>query len=114
MASTLELALLALALILNGLLAGASLDKAITQVPARRTIGLRAMAEYHRATDLGPGLFLYPILDLGAPCSHGPRRSLSSKEEMSPQVPFFGLPWERSYRSATSSRPRWRPRTSFA
>src|SRR2546421_326770 len=43
MASTLELALLALALILNGLLAGASLDKAITQLPARRTIGLRAM-----------------------------------------------------------------------
>ena len=30
MASTLELALLAVALILNGLLAGASLDKAIT------------------------------------------------------------------------------------
>src|SRR5213592_4568796 len=25
------------------------------------------MAEYHRATDLGPGLFLYPILGLGAP-----------------------------------------------
>src|SRR5207253_11350583 len=48
------------------------------------------------------------------PCSHGPRRSLSSKEDMSPQVPFFGLTWERSYRSATSSRPRWRPRTSFA
>ncbi|TLZ90289.1 MAG: hypothetical protein E6K04_07525, partial [Methanobacteriota archaeon] len=62
MASTLELALLAVALILNGLLAGASLDKAITQLPARRKIGLRAMAEYHRATDLGPGLFLYPIL----------------------------------------------------
>ncbi|TLZ94134.1 MAG: hypothetical protein E6K04_02135, partial [Methanobacteriota archaeon] len=67
MASTLELALLAVALILNGLLAGASLDKAITQLPARRKIGLRAMAEYHRATDLSPGLFLYPILGLGAP-----------------------------------------------
>src|SRR5438132_11758996 len=67
MASTLQLALLAVALILSGLLAGASLDKAITQLPARRKIGLRAMAEYHRATDLGPGLFLYPILGLGAP-----------------------------------------------
>src|SRR2546422_126194 len=44
MASTLELALLAVVLILNGLLAGASLDKAITQLPARRTIStLRAM-----------------------------------------------------------------------
>src|SRR5205809_1399531 len=67
MASTLELALLAVALILNGLLAGASLDKSITQLPARRKIGLRAMAEYHRATDLGPGLFWYPILGRGAP-----------------------------------------------
>src|SRR5436189_262132 len=38
MASTLELALLAVALILNGLLAGASLDKAITQLPARGEI----------------------------------------------------------------------------
>src|SRR5437870_2024109 len=67
MASTLEVALLAAAVMVNGLLAGASLDKAITQLPARRKIGLRAMAEYHRATDLGPGLFLYPPLGLGAP-----------------------------------------------
>ncbi len=67
MASNLELALLGAAVIVNGLLAGASLDKAITQLPARRKIGLRAMAEYHRATDLGPGLFLYPTFGLGAP-----------------------------------------------
>src|SRR5205807_7762921 len=67
MASTLEVALLAAAVMVNVLLAGASLDKAITQLPARRKIGLRAMADYLRATDLGPGLFLYPILGLGAP-----------------------------------------------
>jgi hypothetical protein len=40
MAPTLELALLATALIVNGLLAGASLDKAVTQLPARKKIGL--------------------------------------------------------------------------
>jgi hypothetical protein len=67
MAPTLELALLATASIVNGLLAGASLDKAVTQLPARKKIGLRAMAEYHRATDLGPGVFLYPPFGLGAP-----------------------------------------------
>src|SRR5438034_1963267 len=69
MVSTLEQALLAATLILNGLLAGASLEKAIIQLPARRKIGLRAMAEYHRATDLGLGLglFFYPPLGLGAP-----------------------------------------------
>src|SRR5438309_4238548 len=67
MASTLALDLLAVALILRGLRAGARLDKAITQIPARREIGLRAMAEYQRASDLSPGLFLSPILGLGAP-----------------------------------------------
>jgi hypothetical protein len=67
MPTALEFALLAVAVIVNGLLSGASFDKAVTQLPARRKIGLRAMAEYHRATDLGPGLFLYPALGLGAP-----------------------------------------------
>ena len=67
MATVLGLALLAAATVLNGLLAGASFDKALIQLPARRKIGLRAMAEYSRATDLGPGFFLYPTLGLGAP-----------------------------------------------
>jgi hypothetical protein len=67
MASNVEWTLLIAATIMNGLLAGASLDKALVQLPARRKIGLRAMADYHRATDLGPGLFLYPTLGLGAP-----------------------------------------------
>src|SRR2546430_4022751 len=60
-------ALLIAAAIANGLLAGASLDKVLVQLPARRKIGLHAMAEYNRATDLGPGLILYPALGLGAP-----------------------------------------------
>jgi len=67
MASDFVAALLIAAAIANGLLAGASLDKALVQLPARRKIGLHAMAEYNRATDLGPGLILYPALGLGAP-----------------------------------------------
>ncbi len=67
MASDLGSALLIAATIANGLLAGASLDKALVQLPARRKIGLHAMAEFNRSTDLGPGLVLYPALGLGAP-----------------------------------------------
>src|SRR2546429_4981929 len=67
MASDFVAVVLIAATIANGLLAGASLDKALVQLPARRKIGLHAMAEYNRATDLGPGLILYPALGLGGP-----------------------------------------------
>jgi hypothetical protein len=66
MPSDLEWPLLLAATIVNGLLAGASLGNALVQLPARRKIGLHAMAEYNRATDLSSGLFLCPTLDLGA------------------------------------------------
>jgi len=58
MPSDLEWPSLLAATIVNGLLAGASLGKALVQLPARRKIGLHAMAEYNRATDLSSGLFL--------------------------------------------------------
>ncbi len=67
MVPALELALLAGATFANGFLAGGSIDKSLMQLPARRTIGLRAMAAYNRATDMGPGLILYPAFGLGAP-----------------------------------------------
>ncbi len=64
---SLEIALLCAATFTNGFLAGGSIDKSLTQLPARRKIGLQAMAAYNRATDLGPGLVLYPAFGLGAP-----------------------------------------------
>src|SRR5438270_13131828 len=103
MVSTLEQALLAATLILNGLLAGAGLEKAIIQLPAGRKIGLRAMAEYHRATDLGLGLFSRPW-GWAHRCSHGRRQRLSSRGEMSPVVRWPGLEWQPSSQSVTSSR----------
>ena len=115
MASTLELALLAAAVILNGLLAGASLDKAITQLPARRKIGLRAMAEYHRATDLGPGLFLYPTLGLGALLlTWAAAVVLFEGRDVSAGAVLWIAMGAVLCQSAMSSRPQWRPRTSFA
>jgi hypothetical protein len=50
----------------DGLLAGASLDQSIKQLPARHKIGLVAYSEYSRASDLGPGIIWYAILGVGA------------------------------------------------
>src|SRR5438094_8156078 len=65
--TTLQWSLLAAATIFNGILAGASPINAVVELPARRTIGLPAMAAYHRAADLHTGLWVYPALGLAAP-----------------------------------------------
>src|SRR5207245_6626843 len=65
--STLEWSLLVAATLLNGILAGGSLIKSVVELPARRTMGLPAMAAYHRAADLRTGFLIYPALGLGAP-----------------------------------------------
>src|SRR4051794_9381176 len=63
---TATLWLLLAALIGNGLLAGASLDQSIKQLPARRRIGVVAFSEYSKAGDLGPGVIWYAALGTGA------------------------------------------------
>jgi hypothetical protein len=60
------LTLLIVATALNGLLAGASLDQSIKQLPARRRIGVLSYAAYSRAADLGNGIVWYAGLGLGA------------------------------------------------
>ena len=49
------------------ILGGAGIDRLIVQLPARHRIGALAYATYARATDLGNGRFLYPILGIGGP-----------------------------------------------
>ncbi|HKB49623.1 MAG TPA: hypothetical protein VKC57_18075 [Ktedonobacterales bacterium] len=61
---TLALALAATAL--DGVLAGASLDQSIKQLPARRRMGAVAFSVYSRAADLGSGILWYGILGMGA------------------------------------------------
>ena len=51
---------------MTGLLAGASLDKAVVQLPARHRLGTAAFAAFSRANDLGRGLFFYPFMGIGA------------------------------------------------
>ncbi|OJY52834.1 hypothetical protein [Pseudonocardia sp. 73-21] len=49
----------------NGIAAGATLDQAIKQLPARRRIGAPAYLDYVRAADMGNGLIWYPIMGVG-------------------------------------------------
>jgi hypothetical protein len=63
---TVTLWLLIAALLANGLLAGASLDQSIKQLPARRRIGVVAYSEYSKAGDLGPGIAWLAALGIGA------------------------------------------------
>lgn len=50
---------------LNGILAGASLDQSIKQLPARHRIGSVAYSAYAKAADLGNGLPWYIGLGVG-------------------------------------------------
>src|SRR5882724_3132025 len=68
--------LLGIAATLNGLLAGASLDQSIEQLPARHRIGLRSYLAYTQASHMANGRFwliplgiLGPLLTLAAAVS---------------------------------------------
>jgi hypothetical protein len=50
----------------TGLLAGASLDQLIKQLPARHRIGIEAYSAYSQAADLGYGILFYGILGVGS------------------------------------------------
>jgi len=62
----LTLLLILAATIVTGLLAGASLDKAFVQLPARHRMGVVGFAAFSRANDLGNGLIAYPVLGISA------------------------------------------------
>jgi hypothetical protein len=51
---------------LNGILAGASLDQSIKQLPARHRIGAVAYSAYAKAADLGNGIPWYISIGIGS------------------------------------------------
>src|SRR5262245_23538404 len=51
---------------LSGLLAGASVDRYLVQVPAWRHLDVMTWAEHSRHADMGNGRFWYPVLASGA------------------------------------------------
>jgi hypothetical protein len=67
MAFDLTLALLVVATAVTGVLAGASLDQSVKQLPARRKIGAVAYSRYSRAADL------FAFLKQTASCLHTER-----------------------------------------
>ncbi|MDA4137325.1 MAG: hypothetical protein OK449_10065 [Thaumarchaeota archaeon] len=54
------------AAIIDGLLAGAVLDYAVKQLPARKSIGIVAYGRYFKASDFANGRFWYVPLGLSA------------------------------------------------
>ena len=58
--------LIVIATILNGGLAGVSLEGSLVKLPARRRIGVVAYATFARGNDLGNGLVVYPIWAVSA------------------------------------------------
>ena len=66
MAFDATLLLLLAATAATGILAGASLDQSIKQLPARHRMGIAAFSVYSRAADLGNGIAWYAIIGIGA------------------------------------------------
>ncbi len=64
---TLWLVLLAVATSVNGLIAGASLDQSIEQLPSRHRIGMRAYRDYSQASHMANGRFWLIPLGIGGP-----------------------------------------------
>lgn len=64
--SDILLLLLVAATAFKGILAGASLDQSIKQLPARHRIGVVAYSTYAKASDLGNGILWYAFIGIGA------------------------------------------------
>ncbi len=62
----LTIILIILATALTGILAGASLDQSIKQLPARHKMGIITFSKYSQAADLGNGIWWYSIIGIGA------------------------------------------------
>ena len=63
---TLLFILIIIATVVNGMLAGGSLETSLVKLPARRRIGAVAYATFARGNDLGNGLVIYPVWAVSA------------------------------------------------
>src|SRR5215211_1970324 len=57
--------LIVVATLLNGILAGVTVDRILVGLPAWHAVGAIAWANYSRSADLGNGLLIYPALAIG-------------------------------------------------
>jgi len=63
--STWILGLTVAAAVVNGLLAGGNVDRALVAMPAWREVGLSHWADFSRHADLGRGQLIYPAMAIG-------------------------------------------------
>lgn len=66
MPATLPVLLTFAATALDGVLAGASLDQSIKQLPARHRMGAIGFSAYQRAADLGTGIVWYAFIGISS------------------------------------------------
>src|SRR5262249_15947113 len=93
--------LLIAAALANGLIAGASLDRSVVQLPARHKIGVPAYSAFTVAHELeGVGLVWYPVLGIGSALLTIPAPVLAARTGISL---LTGAP---IYRAATAA---WMP-----
>ena len=59
------LCLIVLATVIDGLLSGGNVDRAIVAMPAWRQVGPLGWADFSRHADLGNGQFFYPAMAIG-------------------------------------------------
>ncbi len=83
-------ALLATATVCDGLLAGASVDQSVEQLPARHRIGVRAYHQYSQASHMANGRFWLIPLGIGAPLLRIVAASRAGARER-PDTPIFPL-----------------------
>jgi hypothetical protein len=64
-------ALLGIATVIDGLLAGASVDQSVEQLPSRHRIGVQAYRAYSQSSHMANGRFWLIPLGIGAPILRG-------------------------------------------
>jgi len=85
--------LIALAVLLGGLLAGATIERFFVQLPAWRTAGVVAWARFSRRADLGRGKFVYPALALGQVLTTGTAAMLLARAENAVSAELLASAW---------------------
>jgi len=65
--SSVLISLVLLAFIPHAILGAIGIDRLMVQIPGWYRVGPQVFATYARATDLGNGKFLYPLLGIGGP-----------------------------------------------
>jgi hypothetical protein len=85
--------LIALAVLLGGLLAGATIERFFVQLPAWRIAGVVDWARFSRNADLGRGKFVYPTLAFGQVLTTGAAAILLTRGQNAASMELLASAW---------------------